>query len=1021
MKSKLLVIVFILISSFGFSQKHEISGKVMDGSSGVPLPGVNITVKNTSQAIATDVDGKFKFSNVSKGSTLVFSYIGYQNFELKVTQSQEITVSLKESKNSLDEVVVLGYSSKKKKDVTGAVTIIGSKTIDQLKPIKVEQALQGTVAGVTVTAQSGAPGERLNIKVRGVATNINSDATVLIDGVKGDIGILNPDDIESITVLKDAQAAIYGTIGANGIVLVITKQGKKNSKPKVSFNSYTGFQETTKKIDVLNATEYALLLNESYANGGQSLPFPNVSNLGTGTDWQDEVFQKSPITNNDFTVSGGSEKITYSLSGSDLKQQGIIGGSKSRFNRSTARLNVGIDLTSKLKLQTNLIFTNIKSRGLNTSGLGSVLFNALNAPSTLSVYDQNGQYSLIPSTTGFGTEVINSLAQIENTFNDYSLKKLNGSVNLGYNITDELKLTSRVGFNSGNSLGRSFAKKISYGGKVFDVNRSRVDQNAINDSDYTFDLFAEYSKSFIENHKIKFTVGTTIFKELGSGLFASGYDVPNNDYQFADINLALGTSDGRDVSAYSYDERRLSHFAFLDYSYKGKYLISGTIRRDLSTKFGPGNRIGIFPGVTAGWIITEENLFKNNSTVNFFKLRASYGILGNDQFGNNKYIGGLTGEGVYLFNNQLNAGTAIGVLPNPNIKWEQAKKIDIGVDLKLFNNKIEITSDYFDETRDDLLINNVPVSGITGVSAPGSGSPTVNAGRVNNKGIEFSINYKDNLSDDLNFNIGFNLLKLKNEVTKVDNQTGFIEGGSFGVSQPAPARMEVGQPLGYFYGYQTEGIFQNQSEINAHADQNGLGSLTVPGDIKFKDINGDGKIDLTDRTNIGSAIADYTFGLNLNLNYKNIDFVAYTYASLGNEMVRNYERVLSDVNKLNYTLDRWTGEGTSNNVPRVTTGASNNNLFSDYYVEDASFVRIQNIQLGYSFNKKIIEKIGMTKVRLYASVNNLYTFTKYKGYDPAALQGYRPDRPDDSIIGFGIDSGFYPTPKTYMFGINLIF
>lgn len=1015
MKSKFLLIMFFVFSSIGYAQLLEIKGTVKDATNGMTMPGVNVIIKNATNSTSTDFDGNFTLTNIPKGSTLVFTFIGYSTVEKVVNDNSFITISLKEDTKTLDEVIIIGYGSKSRKNVTGAVSVISSKTIDQLKPVKAEQALQGTVAGVVVTSQSGAPGAGLDIKIRGVATNGNSGATVIIDGYQGDLSILNPDDIESFTVLKDAQAAVYGTIGANGVILVTTKTGKKNSIPKVNYSTYTGFQETTRKLSLLNATEYALLLNESYANGGQSLPYPNVSGLGNGTNWQNELFNKTPIRSNDISVSGGSESITYTFSGSDLYQEGIIGKDKSDFKRNTARLSLNADISKKLSLQTNLIYTYIDRDAVNDSGLGSVLFNAINTPSTLSVRDINGNYTLVPSSPGFGIEVINPLAQIENTYNDYKLKKLNGSFSLKYDILDNFTLTSRIGFNTGNSRGKSFAKQVSYGGKVFDITRSSVSQNAINDNSYTFDLFGEYKKRFLDNHQVKLTAGTTVYKEYGSGLFATGFDIPNNTWGNADISLALGTSPdgGRDVGSYEYDERRLSHFGVLDYNYKDKYLFSATLRRDVSTKFGPDNRVAIFPSFTSGWVISEEDFFNTSSMVNSLKLRASYGILGNDQIRNNGYVGSLSGEGTYVFNGNLVNGVAIGVLPNPKLQWEEAKKFDIGVDLSLLNNKVSITSDYFIDTRDNLLIGNIPVSGITGVYAPGSGAPTINAGAVRNKGLEFAVNYKDKISDSFKFNLGYNITTLSNVVLEVNNSTGYLEGGSFGVGQLAPVRMEVGKPIGYFYGYQTDGIFQNQTEIDTHPSQAALGASSAPGDIRYKDINNDGIIDAKDRTNLGDPIADLTMGFNLSLEYKDFDFSMYSYASLGNDMVRNYERALSDVNKLNYVLDRWTGEGTSNTVPRVTTGATNNNVFSNYFVEDASFLRIQTIQFGYNLKPSISTKLGINKLRIYTSVNNLYTFTKYKGFDPAASSG--------APIGGGIDYGFYPTPRTILLGLNVNF
>lgn len=1015
MKNNFLVLTFFLISSLGFAQTFEVKGKVVDSKSNFPLPSVNINVVNSTQSASTDIDGNFKISNLNEGATLVFSYVGYKDYRVKVTKNQTINISLAEDANTLEEVVVIGYGNKKKRDISGAVSVVSSKTIEQLQPLKVDQALQGTVAGVTVTGSGGSPGAGLNIRIRGISTNGNNGPLVLIDGYLGDLSVLNPNDVESITVLKDAQAAIYGTVGSNGVVLVTTKSGKKNSKTRVSYNTFTGIQETTRKISLLNATDYALLLNESYANGGQALPFPNVSGFGKGTDWQNEIFNSAPITSHDFSVTGGSDKITYSVSASDLTQQGIIGGGKSDFKRNTAKLSLGADLSKKIKLQSNIIYTFIDRDALNESGLGSVLFNAINTPATIPVYDANGNFSLVPSTTGFGIEVINPLAQIDNTFNDYKLKKLNGGLTLDYDIVTNVKLTSRIGFNTSNSNGKSFAKQVSYGGKVFDVTRSSVSQNKINDNDFTFDLFGAYQKKFFTNHDVKVTLGTTIYKSFGSGLFATGYDVPNNSWENADISLATGTSlnGGRDVGSYEYDFRRLSHFGRLEYDYKGKYLFSAMIRRDVSLNFGPDNRVAYFPSATAGWIISDENFFKKEGLINFLKFRASYGLLGNDQIGSYRYRGLLGGEATYVFNGNLVNGTAVGVLPNPAIKWEADEKFDLGLDLKLFNKKIDITADVFKNTRKDLLIGNIPVSGITGVYAPGSGSPTINAGTVRNQGIEFSINYADKLSKDFSFNIGYNIATIDNEVLQVNNSTGFLEGGAFGVGQPTPSRMEAGHSIGYFYGLQTDGIFQNQAEIDAHPTQDALGAQSAPGDIRYKDINKDGKIDLNDRTDIGDPIANINMGLNLTLNYKNFDFIAYSYASLGNDMVRNYERNVPNVNRLNYVLDRWTGEGTSNTVPRVTTGASNNNLFSNYFVEDASFLRIQTIQLGYTLNQKISEKIGISKFRLYTTVNNLYTFTKYRGFDPAANDG--------NPLGGGIDYGFYPTPRTFLVGMNLNF
>jgi TonB-dependent starch-binding outer membrane protein SusC len=508
--------------------------------------------------------------------------------------------------------------------------------------------------------------------------------------------------------------------------------------------------------------------------------------------------------------------------------------------------------------------------------------------------------------------------------------------------------------------------------------------------------------------------GIQFFKEYGNGLIATGYDVPYNSWEFADVGLAIGTTlnPNPPSGSYVYDERKLSYFGRVQYDFKRKYLLSAMIRRDMSTKFGPRNRVGYFPSFTAGWVISDEGFFGESNKVNFLKFRASYGTLGNDRIPNNGYISQLNfTTPVAIFGDNQVSGVSLGQTPNPALKWEQAKKFDVGFDMKLFNNKISIVTDYFIDTRADLLIPFIPVSGIFGTSAPGASSPTLNAGTVRNKGIEFSVEYSNKLSDNFSISAGYNVTFLENEVLEVNNGTNYIEGGLFG-SSLRPSRMEVGQPLGYFYGLRTNGLYQNQAEVDAQPLQNGIPAS--PGDIRYVDQNGDGTISLDkDRVNIGSPIPKATMGFNMQLNYKSLDFSMYTFASVGNEMVRNYERPFSDVNRLDYILDRWTGEGTSNSTPRVTTDPTTNTLFSDYFVEDASYIRIQNIQLGYTLNSKFALKSGITKLRLYTGVNNLYTFTKYKGYDPSASSG--------EPIGGGIDNGFYPIPRIYMLGLNINF
>lgn len=1018
MKSKLLLIAFILISSFCYSQNIEISGTVNESATGLPIPGANVTVKNSTAGTVTDMDGNFTLS-VPAGSTIIVSFIGFNSIERAATP-ERMVIALNESTQTLDEVVVIGYGTQRRREVTGAVGVVTAETIEDLRPVRLEQALQGTVSGVNITSQSGAPGAGLDIRIRGIASNGDNKPLLLIDGNISESAFsdLNFNDVESITVLKDAQAAIYGTAGANGVVIVTTKKGRKNSKTTISYNSYVGLQETSRKLPLLNATEYALLLNEAYANNGQPLPFPNPGNFGVGTDWQDEVFQKGvPMINHDISASGGGDKTTYRVSASHFEQGGIIGGEKSNFDRNTMSIAMTADLFSNIRLSSNVIYTDVNRQSFNENVLGSVLFNAINTPSIYKPFDSNGNFTVLPTGnanipgSNLGNEIINPLAQIANTFNDYDMRRLSGTFSLDWDIYKDLTLTTRIGWNSQDGQGRTFNKQVSYGGKVFDNPRSSVNENAINDNDYTFDAYLTYRKTLNESHNFTGTLGTTVFRTFGQGLFSTGFDVPNNSWEFASVGLALGLPTAAPGSSYKYDERRNSQFVRAQYDYKGRYLVSGMLRRDTSTRFGPEERVAYFPSGTAGWVLSEEPFFGASEAVNFVKLRASYGVLGNDRI-TQTYRSLLDGEATYVLDGELVNGVSIGKIPNRKGGWEEARKFDVGVDTKFFNDKVEFIADYFIDKRARLLIVGLPVSGIIGAGGPGGQNPTVNAGDVVNKGFEFSLSYADRIGKDFKFTLNYNATFLKNEVTQIDGAE-FVEGGNFGVGQPAITRMEVGQPLGYFYGYKTDGIFQSQAEVDAHPSQAALGATAQAGDIRFVDTNGDGVIDLKDRTNIGDPIPDALMGFNMQLEYKGFDFVAYLNASLGNDMVRNYERTLTDINRSAYVLDRWTGPGTSNEVPRVTTGATANNVFSDYFVEDASYLRIQNVQLGYTVNPEFTNRAAISKLRFYVGVNNLYTFTNYKGYDPAASNG--------QPLSSGIDYGFYPIARTYMFGVNANF
>ncbi|WP_298245892.1 TonB-dependent receptor [uncultured Christiangramia sp.] len=1000
-----LLIVFLSGFFGAYAQSFSVSGTIIDENK-MPLLGVNVIVKNESRGTTTDFDGNYTVQNISSGDVLQFSYLGFQTQEITVNDQQTINVTLQTDSEALNEVVVIGYGTQSRKEITGAVSVVGSETIEDLNPARVEQALQGRVAGVNITSTSGSPGSASTINIRGISTNGDNRPLILVDGnVIEDLSVINPNDIESINVLKDATAGIYGVRAANGVILITTKTGSYNADFQVAFDAYTGVQQTTRRLPALNATEYAVIVNEAYAADGQNPPYPNYRNLGEGTDYQDEVFTTAPMSDMNLNISGGGDRSKYSFGASYFNQDGIVGGSKSNYDRFTGRVNYNLEIIDNLKLNLSGIYTNSNRKTLAENALGSVLFNAVNMNPNIPVRDADGNFSL---AEGLGNEVINPLAQINDAFNDTRVDKISGVGGLEYTIWDKLTAKTQFQFNYSEVDGRYFSPEVFYGsGKVFNVDRNNVTENFEIYRDYTWDNFLTYTDSF-GDHNLKWLLGMSVFKTTGDLASLTGFELPSNEYGSARVSNAAEVVDNYQNGGDTFDTRLLSYFTRVQYDYQGKYLFSGLIRRDGSTAFGPENKFGWFPSASVGWVISDEDFINDNGALNFLKLRGSYGIIGNDRIPAFRYASLLNGEGAYVFDDEIIFGKASGALGNPEIKWEKQKTLDIGLDARFFNSSVDVTIDYFKKKTEDLLV--IPqVSGILGVAAPGSSAPFVNGGGVENEGLEFSIGYNQVVNDNFKFNVNYNLTALRNEVLYVNSESGFIPGGVFGIGQEPPSRMEPGKPIGYFYGLETNGIFQTQAGVDAAATQ----ANAAPGDIRFVDQNGDGVIDSDDRTDIGDPIPDLTMGANIGFTFKNWDFNAYAFASLGNEIVRNFERNQPNTNRTNAFLGRWTGPGTTDSFPRVTVGATSNNQFSDFFVEDGSYLRLQNVQIGYTLDSDLIANTGVEKFRVYASVNNAFTLTEYSGYDPSASNG--------APIGGGIDQGFYPVPRIYMLGINMKF
>ncbi len=1030
-KRSLLVFIslFYLIASFG--QNGTVSGTLSD-SLGEKIIGAAVVVKGTNMGSISDENGFYKIANIDlSNAILVTSYSGYKTKQIKVNGRSTVNIILSEISNNLNQVMVVGYGTSTKKEFTGANANLIGEELQKLNIPRIDQALQGQISGVNISTNSGSPGGSSSIRIRGLSTFGDNDPLILVDGVVYDsegLNALNPNDIESINVLKDATAGIYGVRAANGVILIETKKGRRNVKPRIELSAYTGMQQATKKLDLLNAREYAVLKNEMHANGGLDVPFQNT-NLGTGTDWQDAIFQNAIVQNYNITVSGGTEKTTYSVGGSYYSQDGIVGLDKSNFTRFNARVNLNTEMSQRMRLSSVFLYTNEERNALPENGIGSVLYNTINAFPTEPIRDENNNFSYLEEVS----DIINPVAQMQNTYNTAWVDKFVGKEEIAFDITKNLTFTNRFNYNYALVDNKVFSPLTWYGpgksqntalNEQLDPTQVEIAPGILIDrgasvyegrstySDINFESFINHSFQFKKIHTIKTTAGVSIFSRNGKGLGGTAYNIPNNSIDYADISANLAEGGFlNNTNSFQFQERLVSGFLRAQYSMGSKYNGSLIVRRDGSSKFGPNNRFGIFPTLSGSWLLSEED-FYDIDRIKFLKLRLSYGISGNDQIPNFAYRGLLNGEGVYVFNDIITQGVAIGRAGNPDLKWETTRQFNVGADMKIFHS-FDLTLNYFIKNTKDLLFQ-PDVSGVLGTAGAGSYPPIINAGDVSNKGVEIELMYSTKIRKKINISTGINGTWIKNEVVKIPGGIEFIPGAAFGIGGGVATRFEKGFPIGYFIGYQTDGIFQSQEEIdNSPVKQDGA----VPGDLRFIDQNGDGIIsfnDNSDKTMLGTPIPKVTLGYNINISYEGFDFSANLFAALGQDIIRNYERQQPYANQLAYNIDRWTGTNSTNINPRITTGANKNTIFSDFYVEDGSFLRLKNIQLGYTLNPKITQHVSISSARIYIAANNLLTLTKYQGFDPdiGSVGG---------ALASGIDYGFYPQARTIMAGISLKF
>ena len=1020
----------------GVLYAQTVKGTVISGSDNEPLIGASVMVEGTRNGAVTDLDGNFTIS-AKNGQTLEVSYLGFITQKVKVTGSV-INVTLNEDKQSLDEVVVVGYGVQKKKLVTGATVQLKGDDIAKLNTTNPLSAMQGQTPGVNIVSTSGQPGASMSVTIRGLGTVGNSQPLYLIDGVGGDITTLNPADIESIDVLKDAaSAAIYGAQAANGVVLVTTKSGKEGVS-KITYDGYVGWQTLGRKFEMLNANQYMQIMDEALLNSYMSpIDWTSLSAIRDAngnvynTDWIDQAVDNGALTtSHSLAFTGGSKTSTYSISGGYTGQDGLIGGSDvSYYKRYNLRAN------SEHKMWNGLVtigehvgFVYKDSRGMGTGNIyNNNLRSAFSTSPLVPVYDANGNYySTVDSDWNkndgnpYGTMMMNRYNQSKNT-------SVDANVYVQIEPIKNLKFKTVFGLSYGGSNYRSFTPIYKFtpqsGNGITKVNQSNGNGTSLvwtNTLTYDFD---------IKEHHISALLGseTTKYDGESTGSYGVNLTAGFDDWEHAYVeNTERGHAD-RKVSGGPYDATRgQSFFARLGWSWKDRYMVNATMRADGSSKFAKGHRWGYFPSVSAGWTLTEEDFMKSAASwLDFLKLRLSWGQVGNANINCYQYLAPVTTSNTN-YNFGATGGTDAWVmgayterLANEKVKWETSEQYNVGLDARFLRQRLSLTLDGYIKSTKDWLVQ-APIR-----ATAGTGGPVINGGDVKNKGIEVGLSWNDNIGRDFTYSVGANFAYNHNEVGNIPTLDGIIHGKDNQIYSNAEEfyRAENGHAIGYFWGYKTAGLFQNQKEINDWiAAGNGIYQADVkPGDVKYVDVNHDGVINASDKVDLGNGLPKYTFGFNFNLAWKGFDLSANFTGAAGFQIAQSYRN--PDSSQANYSrriLKRWTGEGTSNEIPRVTYGDVGNWLFSDLYLQDGDYIRLQNLTMGYDF-KKLISWKGLSKMRLYFQVQNLFTLTKYDGMDPeiGSFNGTDGNSSDSWVSG--VDMGYYPHPRTFIVGLNLAF
>ncbi|MDN0077889.1 TonB-dependent receptor [Bacteroides gallinaceum] len=1017
-----------------------VSGVVTSAADQLPLIGVSVQVKGTSNGSITDLDGNYSVS-VASGQTLVFSYIGFKTQEIQITNQKTLNVVMEEDSETLDEVVVVGYGVQKKKLVTGATVQVKGETLAKMNTNSPLQAMQGQTPGVNISSTSGQPGESMKVSIRGLGTVGNASPLYLIDGVGGDISTLNPADIESIDVLKDAaSAAIYGAQAANGVVLITTKSGKAG-KAQISFDAYYGWQTQARKADMLNAQEYMMIMDEQAVNSGNALydwsSYESIYDANGNvydTDWVNSMFQNNAQTQSyTLGITGGSETSTYAMSLGYMSQEGIVGGKDvSNYERYNFRINSEHKLfkdSDLLKVGEQVSFVYKMNNGISVGNqYNNTLRGAFGTSPLAPIYSDNNIYdSPYNDTTNsdwYNADGNPYGSMMTNSNNENKDVTFSGNVYAELQPIKNLKFRTVFGAVYTTNEYRSFSPLYQFSIYSFNNTRTSAAQNMSHGLTMTWTNTATYDWT-VGEHAFNALLGMEMSRYSGTylrgttGMLRDGFD--DWDHAYLDNGTATSADNGLGVAGHPNDETRtVSYFARFGWNWKETYMINATVRTDGSSRFARGNRYGVFPSVSAGWTISNEAFMEDtHDWLDFLKLRVSWGQVGNQNIDNYQYTAPITSSNThYIFGNQVGADAQSGFwgaypsrLANEDVTWETSEQTNIGIDARFLRSRLSLTADFYIKTTKDWLVE-API-----LATAGTGAPYINGGDVKNTGIELALTWNDQIGSDFQYNVGVNGAYNKNKVGNIPTEDGIIHGDVNMLYDNTPEfyRASNGHPIGYFWGFETAGIFQNQQQIEDwRAAGNGILQADVqPGDVIYVDQDHNGVIDDNDKVDLGNGTPDFTYGFNIGFSYKNFDFALNAYGAAGNQIVQSYRNhANSHSNYTSAILGRWTGEGTSNRIPRVTE-TNINWQFSDLYIQDGDYLRISNITIGYDF-AKLINLKAISQARLYFQVQNAFTFTKYDGMDPEIGYG-------TSDWVSGIDLGYYPRPRTYLIGVNLKF